>query len=624
MTEWVSPDRSRSRAVLVGTSEYTELPSVPAAAHSLRRMHQLLTGPLCGWPANRVDVVADQRRPADLPDRLVELYGDALDVALFYYVGHGQVDFENRLCLGLTDSRLQTERRATTSLTFDAVRQAMAASPAKVKVVILDCCFAGRAVQELNTLAAPGADMAALAGATGAYVLAATDAGGTAWFESAEESRTPHTYFTKFLAELVEGGIPGEPTGLTLAPIYRQLREDLPAAGKPSPVRISRDDGHAFLFARNAAAAVPTSPDPAERIQAARSTTGSESPSPLASPARSRSRFRGRRPRRRTVVMSAAGVLALVAAVVVPLATSSSGTGTAQTIPLADSTADDVVHAVAYSANGRLLAAGSGDGMVRLWNLPSGGPPTSFRVGADPAQALAFSPDGKTLAVGGGHATVELRDVATKKTTILAGTGENTVVSVSFSDNGKSLAVGDTEGAVWLWDLAIRRPTTLRTTADKVYAVAFWSDNTILIGGGDPSGAVLAWDTAHATAEPNVAMPDNDTDVVRALAYSPDGTLLAAGGNASDVKLWDVATKSKLFDFRGPKSSILSVAFNPNGKILAAGSADGSIWLWDTTTKTKITSFPGSHDVESVAFSPDGKTLASGGADHRVHLWKVP
>lgn len=618
MAEWVPPDRSRSRAVLIGTSEYTELPSVPAAAHSLQRMHQLLTGPLCGWPEHRVDIVAEQRRPADLPDRLVELYGDALDVALFYYVGHGQVDFENRLCLGLTDSRvLPTERRATTSLTFDSVRQALAASPAKVKVVILDCCFAGRAVQELRTLAAPGVDMAALAGTTGAYVLAATDAGNTAWFESAEESRTPHTYFTKFFAELVEGGIPGEPAGLTLAPIYRQLREDLPAAGKPSPVRISRDDGHAFLFARNAAAAVPTSPEPAER---ARTTTGSESPAAPTLP-----HLRRRRPRRRTVVMSTAGVLALVAAIVVPLVTSSSGTGTARTIPLADSTAADVVHAVAYSPNGAFLAAGSGDGMVRLWNLANGGPPTNFRVGADPAQALAFSPDGKTLAVGGGHDTVELRNVASRQSTTLPGAGDSTVVSVSFSNNGKSLAVGDEKGAVWLWDLATRHRTLLRTKADKVYAVAFWPDNTTLIGGGDPSGAVLAWDTADASAAAVVEMPgDVSGDVVRALAYSPDGTFLATGGNASDVKLWDVDTKTMVVDFKGQNSSILSVAFSPDGKVLAGGSADGSIWLWDTTTKLKITTFPGSHAVESVAFSPDGKTLASGGADHRVHLWDLP
>jgi hypothetical protein len=627
VSEWDLPDRSRSRAVLIGTSRYTELPSVPAAAHSLRRMHRLLTGPLCGWPANRVTVVLDQRRPADLPDQLVALFGEAKDVALFYYVGHGQVDYENRLCLGLTDSRLQTERRATTSLTFDAVRQALAASPARVKVVILDCCFAGRAVHELNTLATPGVDMTALAGSTGAYVLAATDAGGTAWFESAEESRTPHTYFTKFLADLVEGGIPGESTGLTMAPIYRQLREDLPAAGKPAPVRISRDDGHAFLFARNAATAVPTSQEPAGRLPGTRSSAGPGAPVAPAAPARARPWLRRRRPRRRTVVVSAVcGVLALVTAIAVPLAISSHGTGTPQTLPLADSTADDVVHAVAYSPTGTYLAAGSGDGTVRLWNLTAGGSPTRLNIGTSPAQALAFSPDGTILAIGGGHATVELRDVATGKTlAILTGAGGDTIVSVSFNDNGTSLAFGDVEGAVWLWNRATRKSTPLRRSNDKVYAVAFWPHHGTLAGGGASTGAVRLWDTAHPTAEANALVADTDGGLVRALAFSADGSLLATGGNASEVKLWDVkTTRTRLQEFKEQHSSILSVAFSPNGEMVASGSGDGSIWLWNTITGTKIAAFSGSHDVESVAFSPDGKVLASGGDDHRVHLWRVP
>jgi hypothetical protein len=81
-------DYSRSRAVLVGTSKYTHLDQVPAAANSLARMERLLTGRLCGWPRKRVTVIRDQGKPGDLPDQLVESFIDVKDVALFYYVGH--------------------------------------------------------------------------------------------------------------------------------------------------------------------------------------------------------------------------------------------------------------------------------------------------------------------------------------------------------------------------------------------------------------------------------------------------------------------------------------------------------------------------------------------------------
>ena len=254
MSEWNPPDRSRSRAVLIGTSRYDELTQVPAAGNSLESMHRLLTGPLCGWPADRVTRILEPREPGNLPDRLVELFGQAQDVALFYYVGHGQVDFEDQLCLGLAGSRRQSERRATTSLTFEAVRRALRASPAATKVVILDCCFAGHALQDRHTLAgADEVDIAGLAGASGAYTLAATGPDSTAWFESEADSPLPHTHFTRALVDAVARGIPDAAAVLTLEPVYHRLREILPAAGKPAPTRVSRHNADAFAFARNTA-----------------------------------------------------------------------------------------------------------------------------------------------------------------------------------------------------------------------------------------------------------------------------------------------------------------------------------------------------------------------------------
>jgi hypothetical protein len=253
MAEWAMPDRSRSRAVLLGTSKYSELVGIPAAANSLARMHRLLTGPLCGWPDSQVTVLANQPTPGDLPDQLIDWYSEATDVALFYYVGHGQTDDEDELCLGLTGSRVLAERRASTSLTFHAVRKALRASPASVKIVILDCCFAGQAVYGTRTLAGQPADITSLTSASGAYTLAAAGPYSAAWSEEQPETPVPHTYFTKYFAELVERGIPGEPPGLSLDLIYRHVRQILDCEGKPVPVRGSRDLVDSFIFARNAA-----------------------------------------------------------------------------------------------------------------------------------------------------------------------------------------------------------------------------------------------------------------------------------------------------------------------------------------------------------------------------------
>lgn len=255
MSEWAAPDFSRSRAVLIGTSDYTNLPPVPAAAHSLHRMHGLLTGPLCGWPADRVELILNERAPGDLPDRLVDLYVDATDVALFYYVGHGQPDPKDRLCLSLVDSRDQAERRWTTSLTFDAVRDALDISRAEVKIVFLDCCYAGLALTGEGTLGT--IDMMQATRGTGAYTVAASGPFNTAWFETDPDSHTPQTYFTKHLAEVVERGIVGEPEVLTLSTVVEHLTEDLASHGKPLPTHRARDFASRFPFARNIAATPP-------------------------------------------------------------------------------------------------------------------------------------------------------------------------------------------------------------------------------------------------------------------------------------------------------------------------------------------------------------------------------
>jgi hypothetical protein len=248
MTEWVPPDRSRSRAVLIGTSRYDHLPQVPAAANSLESMRRLLTRPLCAWPDDRVTMISNREAPGDLPDLLVELFTDAKDAALFFYVGHGQVDFENQLCLGLVGSRDKSERRATTGLTFDAVRRAMTASTATTKVVILDCCRAGHAAHPPHTLSG-GEDV----DISGAYILAATGPGGTAWFEADTDSPPPHTHFTRALIETVNRGVPGEPAALTLESVYRRVWEVLHAAARPVPTCNSRGRAGDFIFARNVA-----------------------------------------------------------------------------------------------------------------------------------------------------------------------------------------------------------------------------------------------------------------------------------------------------------------------------------------------------------------------------------
>ena len=173
-------DYAHSRAVVVGTWNYDFLPDLPAAGNSLRRMKRLLTGPLCGWPRDRISTFGNRRIPGNLPDQLITLFENARDVALFYYVGHGQIDADEQLCLGLGGSRTEPHRRSVTSLPFQAVRRALLESPATTKIIILDCCFSGLANSRTNTMAAVPDSVMDKTGGTGAYTMAASSAFATA------------------------------------------------------------------------------------------------------------------------------------------------------------------------------------------------------------------------------------------------------------------------------------------------------------------------------------------------------------------------------------------------------------------------------------------------------------
>jgi hypothetical protein len=244
-------DYSRSRAVVMGTGQYTFLDQVPAAKNSLYRMAGLLTGPLCGWPQDRLLMVEDESGPGELPDRLITAFDGITDVALFYYVGHGQIAPDDQLCLGLVQTRPEANRRAATSLRFSDVRQALLDSGAAVKIVILDCCFAGLATA--GTLAGLAGDVLDLTTGTGAYTMAATSAYATAWYEQDRRLARPQTYFTKYLADLVEEGVAGQPSWLRLDVLFRQLRQNLAADQRPVPQSRAVNDAREFAFAYNAA-----------------------------------------------------------------------------------------------------------------------------------------------------------------------------------------------------------------------------------------------------------------------------------------------------------------------------------------------------------------------------------
>jgi len=236
-------DYSESLAVLIGTSEYQDkrFPALPSADNSVEGMRQILTNPeLCGWPPARVKVLANASDNRQVIIRLREWARKTTGVFLLYYVGHGTPG-EQGPCLTLSDT--QEQHPDATGLEYRVIRKALLESPARVKIVILDCCYAGRAippVQSGHTL---------FTNISGTFVLAAADLAAIV----PENQELACTSFTGELLDLIRKGILDGPQELTLQDIYLHLRNRLSEIDLPDPNSGGTDTAGAFRLARNAA-----------------------------------------------------------------------------------------------------------------------------------------------------------------------------------------------------------------------------------------------------------------------------------------------------------------------------------------------------------------------------------
>jgi glycine betaine/choline ABC-type transport system substrate-binding protein len=242
------PDYARSRAILVGTSEYGDesFGPLPAAANSLKGLSEILVDDrLCGWPAERVTALLNPDNGPELVMRLREWAQDTEEVLLLYYVGHGTISPSGELCLTLPNTEFN--HPDVTGIEYRHIRSALLDSPARIKVVVLDCCFSGRAIEALCS----EKDIADVADIRGAYTITASDQ--AAHVPPLPEQAHKCTSFTGEFLDLIRTGIPDGPEMLTLSMIYSHLRTRLQGRQLPSPNQRGIDTAGEFAFTRNGA-----------------------------------------------------------------------------------------------------------------------------------------------------------------------------------------------------------------------------------------------------------------------------------------------------------------------------------------------------------------------------------
>lgn len=343
---------------------------------------------------------------------------------------------------------------------------------------------------------------------------------------------------------------------------------------------------------------------------------------------------------------------------------------------------DGPVLTLAFSPRGPLLASGSEDKMVRVWDVEKQqelyicqGNRMDGRSHHYAVRVVAFSPDGQKLVSGSEDHTAQLWETGKSAPLPIVLPHQDAVETVAFSADGRRLLTGSLDRTAQLWDIASGQPLgSPLEHPGAVSAAAFGPNDVFATAGRD--GLARVWDgprpegclhqlahkdsvmTAALSADGRLAATGSGRTVqlwntetgqevgalarehgddVWTLAFSRDGRLLLTGGRDGKARLWDVATRKPCLDEHGQAIVLKlgrrcrSVAFSPDSRSFLTASGDsvgeevhGGAWLWQIGQgMPEGQALTRGEIVWQTAFSPDGRTAALAIGDEEARLWDV-
>jgi len=310
---------------------------------------------------------------------------------------------------------------------------------------------------------------------------------------------------------------------------------------------------------------------------------------------------------------------------------------------------------VATSENGAFIASCSTDGTVRLWNSQTGDlklPPNTYSL-----SAVVISPDARITASVVRPGGLQLWDLRTGNW-IGEPLRHQTDVpqAMSFSPDARWVACGSTNGSVYIWDVATQQEldisplschpgpvsvaieagtrvsdetiqpqsiSSTQPTTELVKSIAF-SPVGRIVAASDTGGYIHFWDmgTGQRAREP---LHETGNQFYKfPIAFSPSGLEIATSGGEKIGRVWEIAEGEHLFNLVGHTDEIASIAYSPRGTFIITGSLDYSVRLWDVKDGGQLAVLHGhTSAVVSIACTSNNRSIVSSSRDSTIRVWDV-
>lgn len=288
----------------------------------------------------------------------------------------------------------------------------------------------------------------------------------------------------------------------------------------------------------------------------------------------------------------------------------------------------EIVHDLAYSPDGRLLAVSAGDN-VHLYDAVSLQEIADIPVGTWTSR-VSFHPSLPLIILAVRNGTIQFRDTSTGDLVCQYTAHEKGSNSLSIHPDGKILATTGTDITSRLWDISTLEDGECTIGEIGSFIGESFSSPDVAFAPDGNSIALVDLSNIRLRGSADrklIALLESDLPIFD-ISFSPDGQWLAAAQHEGMVTLWDLtqpknptSVKFQIFN-ENPKVHLWRVAFNLDSSMLAAGASDGTLTIWEISSEKVVNSFQLPSAVTALSFTRDGKSVTAGGLDAGV--WALP